>query len=487
MANDSVVLRFSDVSFAYEHDRKLLEEASFSVRTGSRVTLMGQNGAGKSTIFKLITGELKPNVGSVYRTPTDATIAIARQVMPQGLLTHSVREYFASAFHEQKYNLDKLIADVLEVVQLKVALDAVVNNLSGGQQARLLLAHALIQHPDILLLDEPTNNLDQAGIEHLTGFLMGYDKTCVVISHDADFLNAFTDGVLYLDVFTHRIEQYTGDYNTVVEEIKNRIERENLQNARMAAQVREKRAQAEVFAHKGGKLRSVAKRMREAAEEAEEQMVDVRQEDKTIRPFTIPVQEFDRHFDGKLITFSEITALNNHTVVQKSLDLTVRKGTHLLLAGPNGTGKSTLLAKLSAGGSPKALIAPEVRMGTYKQDFSNLNPDEIAYDTLKSVMDRPDEHQLRSAAAGFLLTGQLLASPIRALSEGQKGLLSFCRLVLLKPGLLLLDEPTNHINFRHLPILAQALDEYEGGMVLVSHIPEFVAQVRIDEVIDLGG
>lgn len=486
MANDSVVLRFSDVSFEYEHDRKLLEEASFSVRTGSRITLMGQNGAGKSTIFKLITGELKPTIGSVYRTPSDATIAIARQVMPKELLPHTVREYFATAFSEQKYNLDKLIADVLEVVQLKVALDAVVNNLSGGQQARLLLAHALIQHPDILLLDEPTNNLDQAGIEHLTGFLMMYDKTCLVISHDADFLNAFTDGVLYLDVFTHNVEQYTGDYTTVVEEIKNRIERENLQNARMAAQVREKRAQAEVFAHKGGKLRSVAKRMREAAEEAEEQMVSVRQEDKTIRPFTIPVQEFDRHFDGKLITFSEITALNNHTVVRKPLNLTVRKGTHLLLAGPNGTGKSTLLAKLAAGGSPEASIAPEVRIGTYKQDFSNLDPNEIAYDTLKAVMDRPDEHELRSAAAGFLLTSKLLASPIRALSEGQKGLLSFCRLVLQKPGLLLLDEPTNHINFRHLPILAAALDEYAGGMVLVSHIPEFVSKVRIDEVIDLG-
>src|SRR6185503_16755642 len=136
--------------------------------------------------------------------------------------------------------------------------------------ARLLLAYALIQNPDILLLDEPTNNLDQAGIEHLTGFLMMYEKTVIVISHDYYFLNAFSDGVLYLDVFTHKIKQYSGNYYDVVEEIAKRIERENAQNARMQAQIKEKRSQAEVFAHKGGKLRSVAKRMREAAETAEE-------------------------------------------------------------------------------------------------------------------------------------------------------------------------------------------------------------------------
>ena len=486
MANDSVILRFSNVSFEYEHNRPLLKEASFSVRTGSRITLMGQNGAGKSTMFKLITGELAPMEGSVFLTPADATIGIARQVMPAAMLGKTVREYFATAFTEHKYNLDKLIAEVCEVVHLTLPPDRLLNKCSGGQRARLLLAHALIQHPDVLLLDEPTNNLDRIGIEHLTGFLMTYEKTCVVISHDADFLNAFSDGVLYLDVFNHTIEQYTGNYSTVVEEIKNRIERENLQNARMQAQVREKRAQAEVFAHKGGKLRSVAKRMREAAEQAEEQMVDVRREDKVIRPFEIPAQALDRHFDGKLITFRAVSALHHHAPVRRPLDLTVRKDTHVLLAGPNGVGKSTLLELLAAGSSNDAVIAPEVRVGYYKQDFSNLDADQTAFDVLKSAMERYDEHGLRSTAAGFLLDGKLLASPIRALSEGQKGLLSFCRLVLLAPGVLLLDEPTNHINFRHLPIIAQALDHYTGGMVMVSHLPDFLAQIRIDEVIDLG-
>jgi ATP-binding cassette, subfamily F, member 3 len=485
MANDNVILRFSDVSF--KHDQKLLlDEASFSVRTGSRITLMGQNGAGKSTLFKMIVGEYTPTDGNIYITPSGASIAMARQVMPPEALGGTVREYFETAFKEKTYNLDKLIKEVFGVVHMELPLEKPVKELSGGQQARLLLAHALIQNPDILLLDEPTNNLDVQGVEHLTGFLMMYEKTAIVISHDADFLNAFSDGVLYLDVHTKKVEQYNGNYYDVVEEIKNRIERENLQNARMQMQIKEKRSQAEVFAHKGGKLRAVAKRMRETAEEAEENMVDIRQEDKTIRDFKIPMQEFDPFFDGKILQLSKISALKDGKVVEGDLEMIVRKNTHVLIAGPNGIGKSTFLEKLTSGVGDGYIIAPEVRVGYYKQDFSNFNFDQKAFDVLKEAMKLFDEHTLRSTAAGFLLDGKLLDKPIKALSEGQKGLLSFCRLMLLQPGLLILDEPTNHINFRHLPVIAKALDGYEGAMVMVSHVQDFVNQIRIDEVIDLN-
>ncbi|MBI5531048.1 MAG: ABC-F family ATP-binding cassette domain-containing protein [Candidatus Doudnabacteria bacterium] len=486
MANDSVILRFSDVTFEYSHNKPILDEVNFSVRTGSRITLMGQNGAGKSSLFKMITGEIVPQEGQINRTPKDASIAIARQVMPKEMQELTVRDYFATAFTEIKYNLDKLIKDVFEVVNVDLPLDRLVGKLSGGQQARLLLAHALIQSPDILLLDEPTNNLDQAGIEHLTGFLMMYEKTVLVISHDADFLNAFSDGVLYLDVFTKKVEQYNGNYFDVVEEIKNRIERENLQNARMQSQIKEKLAQAEVFAHKGGKLRAVAKRMRESAEEAEESIVSVRQEDKTIREFNIPAQEFDQFFDGKIMEFNSISAIRPHGVVSKEVEMVLRKNTHLLISSPNGIGKSTMLEKIASGAGEGFAVAKDIRIGYYKQDFSNFDFEQKAYDALKEVMQKFDEHNLRAAAAGFLLDGKLLDQPIAALSEGQKGLLAFCRLMLMKPGLLILDEPTNHINFRHLPIIAKALSEYEGASIMVSHIPEFVSQIRIDQNIDLS-
>ncbi len=489
MTTENVILRFSDVTFVREPDKYILNEASFSVRAGSRITLMGQNGAGKTTIFKLVTGELKPTEGEIFITPKDATIAIARQVMRQEDLDHTVRDYFATAFAEKKYNLDKLIKEVFQVVNVDLPLEKTVRELSGGQQARLLLAHALIQNPDILLLDEPTNNLDAQGVEHLTGFLMMYEKTVIVISHDADFLNAFSDGVLYLDVFTKQVEQYTGNYYDVVEEIKNRIERENLQNARMQAQIKEKKSQAEVFAHKGGKLRAVAKRMRESASEAEDNLVEVRQEDRTIRNFEIPMQEFDPFFNGKILQINSISAFHEGRVVLGKPGLVIRKNTHVLVSGPNGIGKSTFLEKLATGVATKFddfVIAPEVAVGYYKQDFSNFDFEQTAFDMLKDSMKLFDEHILRSTAAGFLLDGKILSRRIESLSEGQKGLLSFCRLVLQRPGLLILDEPTNHINFRHLPIIAKALDGYEGALVMVSHIPDFVQQVRIDEVIDLS-
>lgn len=153
---------------------------------------MGQNGAGKTTIFKMITGELQPQKGKI-NIVNGATIAIAKQLIPRDQLDMSVPEWFATAFDEKDYQLDRKIAEVLRAVSFNAPLNKPIKEFSGGQQSRLLLAYALIQHPDILLLDEPTNNLDADGIGDLISFLLTYDKTVVVISHDADFLNLFTD------------------------------------------------------------------------------------------------------------------------------------------------------------------------------------------------------------------------------------------------------------------------------------------------------
>ncbi|MEK7149177.1 MAG: ATP-binding cassette domain-containing protein, partial [Patescibacteria group bacterium] len=358
-----------------------------------------------------------------------------------------------------------------------------IKSFSGGQQARLLLASALIQDPDLLLLDEPTNNLDKAGIEHLTQFLIDYKKTLIVISHDAGFLNAFTDSVLYLDAHTRKIEQYAGNYFDVVKEISARIEKENRKNAQLAKEIQANKDKANVFAHKGGQMRLVARRMREKAEELEEEKVDVRREDRTIRPFVIPLQE---DIMGDIIHISSFTMLNkSHTPVMRKVNITLRRGQHLLLRGPNGIGKSTLLESIVHGTARGVTIGEGVKVGYYRQDFSTLNVDHTVHESLLAVMDKPDEQHMRSIAAGFLINAEVIRTKIGSLSEGQKGLVAFARLVLEKPGLLILDEPTNHINFRHIPLIASALDAYKGAMILVSHVPEFVAKIRIDEILDL--
>ncbi len=514
------IIRFEDATYEWGHNKPILDEVSFTVRAGTKITLMGQNGAGKTTIFGLIlgaggemartgghkesaAGSIKPESGDIHVT-NGATIATARQVIPREQLALTVREFFADAMEsggrKKVYDLDPRIDTILEVVNLKAhkavdkdgkhvdIKDRIVKTFSGGQQARLLLASALIQDPDILLLDEPTNNLDKAGIEHLTQFLINYKKTCLVISHDAEFLNAFTHGVLYLDVHTRKVEQYVGDYKDVVEQISARIEKENMANARRAKEIQANKDQAGIFAMKGGQMRLVAKRMREKAEELESEMVDVRKEDKTIRQFHIPSQP---DLIGDVINISSYGMISpkTHKPVKLTCSIKLRKKTHLLLSGPNGVGKSTLLEKI-VNGADGVKIADGIRVGYYRQDFSMMDFNDTVYQSLEKIIRAVDgrliETELRAVAASFLIGADAINTRIGSLSEGQKGLVAFARLVLLRPGLLILDEPTNHINFRHLPIIAKALDAYEGAMILVSHVPEFVKQIRIDEVLEMG-
>ena len=476
------ILRFNKVSFAHGNNKPILDEVDFSVRKGLKVALMGQNGAGKSTIFQIIAGAIKPDSGAVSFIP-GITVAIAEQVISRDKFNLTVREFFQSCFKEKVYDIDPKIDEVFEIVNLVADKDKIIKSFSGGQQARLLLASAIIQDPDLLLLDEPTNNLDEDGIAHLTKFLINYKKTCVVISHDANFLNAFTNGVLYLDVFTRKIEQYVANYFDLLVEISARIKRENRKNAQLAKKIQENKDKSNFFAHKGGNLRLVAKKMRKRAEEMEKEKVDVRKEDKTIRSFIIPSQQ---GIGGEILSITSFSVVRNYKSVRREANISLRKGDHLLLSGNNGIGKTTLLESLASGKAKGAKIASDVKVGYYRQDFSTLNFNDTVYQSLSSVAEDLLEKDLRALAAGFLITSDLIYAKIGSLSEGQKGLVSFARLVIQKPGLLILDEPTNHINFRHLPVIASALNKYKGVMVLVSHVPEFVQQIRIDEILDLN-
>lgn len=433
MSTQDIALRFKDVSFEYENGHKTLDDVSFALRQGSKVALMGQNGAGKSTLFQLIMGDLKPENGGI-NINQGLSIAVSQQVMPRNQLSITVRDFFASYFKGEDYELDRKIKEVLEIVNLKISIDKKVEEFSGGQQARLLLASALIQEPDILLLDEPTNNLDADGIAHLMSFLMMYEKTCVVISHDADFLNTFTDGVLYLDIYTRTVEQYVGDYYTVVEEIAARVEKEKKKNAQFEKKIKDNKEKINYFQNKGGKMRLLAKKLRDEVKEMEESKVEVRKEDKAIRPFQIPVQE---DINGNILTLTELSVMREGEVVIKEVDIVLKKNQHLILKGPNGIGKTTLLERLASGQAKGEHVKDGIRIGYYRQDFSTLDFNSTIYDSLMSVMRKKEEEHMRRVAAGFLIKNDLMEEKIGSLSEGQKGLVAFAQLVLLEPGLLI--------------------------------------------------
>ncbi len=477
-----VILRFDEVSFAYNDGKHpILIESSFSLRQNTKITIMGQNGAWKSTIFKMITWELTPQAGKIHIVQWN-TIAIARQVIPRDQLDLSIKEFFETAFEEKDYQIDKKITEVLKAVNFNAPTNKSIKEFSGGQQARLLLAYAMIQHPDILLLDEPTNNLDKTGIGDLISFLMSYDKTVVVISHDADFLNLFTDGVLYLNKVRCQVEQYWWDYYDVVEQIAAQIEKEQMQNARAEKKIADAKEKINFFSNKWGKMRKLASKMRDEVEEAEDNIVEIRKDDKTIKEFVIP---FDNYI-GAIVSINKIGLMNSsHEVVTHKLQLVIKKGQKYILSGPNGIWKSTLLKKLVNAHDKDAMIHDDVKVWYYSQDFDALDMEKIVWDDLHEVAGDTTDQDIYRVASQFLLTGSLLKNTIWSLSEGQKWLLCYARFVLQKPHLLILDEPTNHINFRHLPVIAESLNKYQWAMIIVSHDEVFVSQLNYLETIDL--
>lgn len=481
------VIRFEDVTFGYTENKLLLKEANFVVRKGLKLTLMGQNGAGKSTLFSLITGENQPIEGRIIKDD-NVKIAIAKQTIPHSQWHLTVKEFLLLNLEkngQKVYNMDKLAIKPFETVRLPIEfLEKKIKELSGGQKGRLLIAEALVQNPDILLLDEPTNNLDKDGIKLLTEFMQGYTGTVIVISHDESFLNTFTHGILYVNQQNGQVEQYVGNYFKAVEEIKKRIEREIRTNELLEREIQDKKDKVNFFAHKGGKMRALAAKLKDEYEEAESEKVEVRKDDRTIKNFSIPVQE---EIGSVLITIRSVEILKEGERVNKNVSTQeLMKGDKLQIIGPNGIGKTTLLEKIATGKVEGVEIKEGVKIGYYRQDFSTLDFNKTGLESLMEAYEGHNIEFIRKTAATFLLTGKELSTKVGDLSEGQKGLLMFAYLVLQKPGILILDEPTNHINFRHIPVIQEALKNFAGALIVISHVNNFIRGIGVNKSLDLG-
>jgi ATP-binding cassette subfamily F protein 3 len=474
------LLRFEEVTFGYNENKLLLKEADFLVRRGAKLTLMGQNGAGKSTIFKMILGELVPLEGRIIKDK-NLTVAIGEQFIPQEKWEMKGTEFLASAFKEKVYDIEPRAKKILDKLNFQIDINKQIKDLSGGQKARLLIAKAFITGADIIMLDEPTNNLDKESVKKLTDFMKDYDGTVIVISHDENFLNSFTHGIIYVNSQFQKIEQYVGNYFKALEEIKRKVEIEAKATAQREKKIQENKDKVNFFAHKGGKMRALAAKLKEEYEEMEEERTDERKDDRAIKNFEIKCQP---DIGGNLIEIKEVELMQGDERKIFPLDVKLRKGDKIQIMGPNGIGKTTLFERLTNKTAKGTKTADDLVIGYYRQDFGNLDFNKTAYEELSKIFKRLDDHHVRSTAAKFLIGGKELSTKIGHLSEGQKALVMWAYLTLLEPGVLIIDEPTNHINFRHIPAIAEALKNFQGGMIIVSHVNNFIRQVGVTETID---
>lgn len=477
-----ILIRFDEVTFGYDETKPLIEEASFVLRRGAKLTLMGPNGAGKSTIFKMITGSLKPLEGRMI-SEGKVTTAIAEQYIPHEEWDMQCLDYLQKAFDEKVYDIEPRAKKIFEKLNWSIPLEKKIKDLSGGQKGRLLIAKSLIANPDIVLMDEPTNNLDKQGVKDLTDYMATYEGTALVISHDEKFLNDFTHGIIYVNTQFKKIEQYVGNYYKALEEIERKKAAEAKANAQLAKEIQDNKDKVNYFALKGGKMRKLASKLRDEIEEMEDSKVDERKDDKVIRKFDI---KNGNELSGNIIEIRSIELMDKGERVTFPVEIDLRKGDKLQIVGPNGIGKTTFFNLIGKPGSKGITIKDDVTVGYYRQDFSTLDFNKPAYEELSKIFKRLDDHHLRATASGFLIGGKELSTKVGALSEGQKALLMWAYITLLEPGVLVVDEPTNHVNFLHIPIIAEALKNYQGVLVLVSHVNDFVRQVGINKTLDLG-
>ncbi|KAE9541420.1 ABC transporter ATP-binding protein [Ursidibacter maritimus] len=470
----------------------LLEQANATIHTGQKVGLVGKNGCGKSSLFALLKNELSPEGGEA-KYPHHWSIAWVNQETPAldipaiDYVIQGDREYtdlMAQLAQANQTNNGNLIAtlhaqlDTIDAwtIQSRAAtllnglcfsteqLDLPVKSFSGGWRMRLNLAQALICRSDLLLLDEPTNHLDLDAVIWLERWLSQYRGTLLLISHDRDFLDPIINRVLHIE--QQKLNDYTGNYSSF--EIQRATKLSQQQSAFQQQQQKMAHLQKFIdrFKAKASKAKQAQSRMK-ALEKME--LIAPAYADS---PFSFEFKE-PLSLPNPLLSMEKVSAGYGENTVLQSVKLNLVPGSRIGLLGRNGAGKSTLI-KLLAGEisaqSGHTQLAKGVQLGYFAQhQLDTLRADESALWHLARLAPEKTEQELRNYLGGFDFHGDKVKQAVKSFSGGEKARLVLALIVWQRPNLLLLDEPTNHLDLDMRQALMEALTQYEGSLVIVSH------------------
>lgn len=478
--------------------RTLLEDASLQVNQGYHVGLVGPNGTGKSTLFNLIDGELEVDAGDIILQPK-IKMGRVRQDLPDDDTTLldivlAADTERASLFAEAETATDpQRIADIytrlndIGAYEAPVAASIILTGLgfdveaqgrpissfSGGWRMRVALAAALFMKPDLLLLDEPTNHLDFEAVTWLESYLQQYPGTFIVISHDREVLNKTVTHIAHLDQL--KLEMYTGNYDTF--ETRRAQKLYNHQALFEKQQAHKKRVMdfASKFGAKASKARQAQSRLK-MLEKMD--MVEALQAERSTK-FSFPQPE---DIGSPIITLKKVdVGYEPGKPILKNLTLRVDMADRIALLGANGNGKSTLVKLLS--GKLEAMAGEldrdtKLRVGYFAQHQSDeMDTSLTPYQTMREFIKDVPEHNIRAMLGKFGFDKGKADTRIEELSGGEKARLLFCMMSYDAPHIMLLDEPTNHLDMDARAALIQALNGYDGCVILVSHDPHLVEAV----------
>jgi ATP-binding cassette subfamily F protein 3 len=517
------MLQLQNISKIFPHGEPLLD-VSFELTTASRIGLVGANGSGKTTLFRIITGEVEASSGQITRQP-GLRIAYLTQEFDVRL-HHTVHDELRRAFavvndiHDQLmstqhmletaganeidsllkrldrlqrqfeqnggYDVDRKIEKLLPTIGFKPEDgDRLVSTFSGGWQMRMAFGKLMLQEPDIILLDEPTNHIDLETIEWLECYLKQLTAAMIIVSHDRMFLDRLCTRIIELE--RGSITEYQGNYSTYV--AAKQIAKET-QQAAFERQEREiERQQQFVDRFRASATRSTQAKSREHQLEKMELIEEPESDIRTLKFRFPPCQRSGR----EVARVKELMHGYGDNILFCDADLLIERGDKVALLGPNGSGKSTLLRLLSGNEQP---LSGEVRHGEHgivpayfeQNQAEALDLQKTVLQTIADELDDWKDSQIRGLLGRFLFSGDTVFKQVGMLSGGEKARLALAKLLLRSANFLLLDEPTNHLDIPAKEMLEEALKEYEGAAVIVSHDRYFISQVAtvIVELTDSG-